>query len=191
MRRPLTLVAVIATLALGLVGPATAAAPAAQPTARTGSCHRTLASYPVLEPGARGAAVRTLQCAVNDLGLGPLTVDGWYGPQTRGAIRRIESGFEGPAPHPGRVNNGFWVLLFGRHLPDRTLRPGQHGPAVRTLQRALRAAGAKVAVNGKFGKGTRHAVKAFQRSQSVAPSGVVNENTRFFLSQGAAIHGLN
>jgi peptidoglycan hydrolase-like protein with peptidoglycan-binding domain len=192
MRRPTTLIAVLATLALGLVAPVTAqAAPTTTAAARTGGCHRTLASYPVLLPGARGAAVRTLQCVLNDDGYGPLKVDGWYGPKTRAAITRVESGFEGPAPHPGRVNNGFWVLLLGRHLPDRDLRLGQHGPAVRTLQRALRAAGADLAVNGRFQRGTKRAVRAYQRSQDVRDSGVVDEHTRFFLGMGGVLHAQN
>ncbi len=193
MRRSTTLVAVLATLALGLVGPATVSATAAAPaaSAKTGGCHRTLASYPVLVPGDRGPAVRTLQCALNDDGYGPVVVDGWYGPQTRAAVRRVEDGFEGTAPHPGRVNNGFWVLLFGRHLPKRNLHLGQHGPGVRTLQRALRAAGARVPVNGKYKLPTRRALKAFQRSQGVRATGALNEDTRFFLTQGGVLHHQN
>jgi peptidoglycan hydrolase-like protein with peptidoglycan-binding domain len=120
-----------------------------------------------------------------------VVVDGFYGPQTRAAVRRVEGGFEGSAPHPGRINNGFWVLLFGQHLPDRDLRLGQAGPAVRTLQRALRAAGGELSVNGTFGRGTRRAVRGYQRSQGVPVSGVVNEHTRFFLAMGGALHGQN
>jgi peptidoglycan hydrolase-like protein with peptidoglycan-binding domain len=193
MRRPTVLVAVLATLLLGLAAPAaTAVAPTSQQSsAKTGSCHRTLRTYPVLVPGDRGAAVRTLQCTLNDDGYGPVVVDGWYGAQTRAAVRRVEDGFEGPAPHPGRVNNGFWVLLFGRQLPDRNLALGQHGQAVRALQRALRASGGHLKVNGKFTKKTRRVVRAYQRSQGVHVTGVVDEDTRFFLKQGGAMHGLN
>jgi len=132
MRRPVTVVAVLASLTL--FAPAAMAAPAAQHTsARAAACHRTLKHYPVLRPGAHRPAVRTLQCVLNDDGFGHVVVDGVYGPQTRAAVRRVEDGFEGPSPHPGRINNGFWVLLFGQHLPDRDLRFGQHGPAIRTL----------------------------------------------------------
>ena len=193
MRRPITLIAVLAAVALGFLAPtsAQAAPPSEDTSARTGSCHRTLAHYPVLLPGARRPAVRTLQCALNDDGYGPVVVDGFYGPQTHAAVRRVEGGFEGPSPHPGRINNGFWVLLFGQHLPDRDLRLGQAGPAVRTLQRALRAAGAELSVNGTFGLRTRRAVRGYQRSQGVPVSGVVNEHTRFFLAMGGVLHGQN
>lgn len=186
MRRSLTVAAVLASLAV--FAPAAVAAPVAPHTsARAAACHRTLKHYPVLRPGAHRPAVRTLQCVLNDDGYGPVVVDGAYGPQTRAAVRRVENGFEGPAPHPGRINNGFWVLLFGQHLPDRDLRSGQHGPAIRTLQRALRAAGGRLAVTATFGPRTRHVVRHYQRSQGVPVTGVVDERTRFFLAMGGVI----
>lgn len=192
MSRMTALVAVLAALTLGLVAPASAAPPAADPaSARAGGCHRTLPHYPVLNPGDRRPAVRTLQCALNDAGYGPVVVDGWYGPQTRAAVRRVEDGFEGPTPRPGRVNNGFWVLLFGQHLPDSNLATGEHGPVVKTLQRALRAAGVRLEVSGTFGRQTRRAVRTYQRSQHIGATGVVNEHTRFFLAMGGVVHGLN
>jgi len=193
MRRLTVLATLFAATALSPVvaSPAEAAAPAQQVSSRTGACQRTLASYPVLRPGPRRPAVRTLQCVLNDAGYGPVVVDGWYGPQTRRAVGRVEGGFEGPAPHPGRINNGFWVLLFGQHLPDRNLRQGQHGPAVLTLQRALRAAGGVLAVDGSFGPQTRGVVRQYQLSQGVHVTGVVNENTRFFLAMGGVLHAQN
>ena len=186
-----TLVAVLAILAVGLLAPTTADAATQHSSARAGSCHRTLRHYPVLLPGDRRPAVRTLQCVLNDDGYGPVVVDGRYGPQTRAAVRRVEGGFEGPAPHPGRINNGFWVLLFGQHLPDRDLSLGQHGSVVRTLQRALRAAGGHLAVNGACGRQTRRVVRHYQRSQGAPVTGVVDEHTRFFLAMGGVLHHQN
>ena len=187
MRRPITLVAVVASLALAAPAAAVAAPTAQHASSRTGACHRTLKHYPVLRPGAHRPAVRTLQCVLNDDGFGPVVVDGSYGPQTRAAVRRVEDGFEGPSPHPGRINNGFWVLLFGQQLPDRDLSSGQHGPAIRTLQRALRAAGGRLPVNATFGPRTRTVVRNYQRSQDVPITGVVDEHTRFFLAMGGVI----
>ena len=143
MRRLTVLATLLAATALAPVTSLPAEAATAATAAPAATCHRTLASYPVLRPGDRRPAVRTLQCVLNDGGWGPVVVDGFYGPQTRQAVRRVEAGFEGPSPSPGRINNGFWVLLFGQQLPDRNLQLGQHGPAVRTLQRALRAAGGR------------------------------------------------
>ena len=191
MRRLTVLAALLAATALA---PATMlpadAAPAATQAA-SATCQRTLASYPVLHPGDRRPAVRTLQCVLNDAGWGPVVVDGFYGPQTRQAVRRVEAGFEGPSPSPGRINNGFWVLLFGQQLPDRNLQLGQHGPAVRTLQRALRAAGATIVVDAQFGPQTRSVVKAYQRRHHFAATGVVNANTRFILAMGGVLRQQN
>jgi peptidoglycan hydrolase-like protein with peptidoglycan-binding domain len=189
MRRLTVLATLLAASALAPVTalPAQAATAAAQAQTATGACQRTLASYPVLRPGARRPAVRTLQCVLNDGGWGPVVVDGFYGPQTRQAVARVEAGFEGPSPSPGRINNGFWVLLFGQQLPDRNLQLGQHGPAVRTLQRALRAAGATIVVDAQFGPQTRSVVKAYQRHNHFTATGVVNSNTRFMLAMGGVL----
>src|SRR4051794_34525583 len=80
---------------------------AQQPAAAAGRCQRTLPVYPVLRLGDREPAVRTLQCSLNDLGVGPVAVDGYYGRQTRKAVWRIVKNFEGgPPEHPFRINNG-------------------------------------------------------------------------------------
>ena len=182
----------LALLLAALLG-ATPAAGAAQPEAgrATGACHRTLPSYPVLVPGDRSRAVRTLQCTLNDVGVGPVVVDGFYGPQTKAAVKKIVDGFEGLPDHPYRINNGFWVLLFARQLPGSALAVGANGKAVTVLQRALRAAGADLVVDGDFGEQTKAAVRAYQRAVGVRASGVVNERTRFFLTQGAVIGQLD
>ena len=106
----------------------------------------------------------------------------------QGDHRRLRG--HGP-PHPYRINNGFWVLLFGRQLPDSNLAIGAHGPVVKVLQRALRAAGATVVVDGNFGTQTEAAVKRYQKAHRVKQTGVVDENTRFFLGQGGVIGQLS
>ncbi len=186
MRRPITVVAALVSLVL--LAPAAVSAPVAQhASTRAAACHLHAQALPGAPARRPRPAVRTLQCVLNHDGYGPVVVDGVYGPQTRAAVRRVENGFEGPAPHPGRINNGFWVLLFGQHLPDRDLRAGQHGPAIRTLQRALRAAGGRLRVNATFGPRTRRVVRHYQRSQGVTVTGVVDRSTRFFLAMGGVI----
>jgi peptidoglycan hydrolase-like protein with peptidoglycan-binding domain len=188
------LLALAVPLALGtflvLVPPATASV-AASSHAAAAQCKRTLPAYPVLRPGDRGRAVKTLQCSLNDLGLGPVVVDGYYGPQTKAAVKEIVDGFEGHPARPYRINNGFWVLLFGRQLPDSKLAIGAHGGAVRVLQRALRAAGADLVVDGDFGPQTEQAVQRYQEANGVRPSGTINARTRFFLAMGGVIGQLN
>jgi peptidoglycan hydrolase-like protein with peptidoglycan-binding domain len=193
VRRALLALALVAGLLLpGLLLPGLGAPASAQATgaARAG-CQRTLASYPTLRPGDRKPAVRTLQCSLNDLGLGPVAVDGFYGPQTKAAVKSIVDGFEGDPPHPYRINNGMWTLLFGCQLPRRTLAEGDHGHAVTVLQRALRAAGGTVAVDGDFGPQTTAVVKRYQKAQGMTQTGRVNGRTRFILCMGGVIGQLD
>jgi peptidoglycan hydrolase-like protein with peptidoglycan-binding domain len=187
VRRVLVLLAVLAGLA------STAPADAVpQPAAQRAACQRTLASYPILHLGDRGPAVRTLQCSLNDLGLGPVAVDGYYGRQTRRAVWKIVSHFEGDVPeHPFRINNGMWTLLFGCQLPDHQLVEGDHGHAVTVLQRALRAAGGAIAVDGDFGPQTTAVVKQYQKAYDYAQTGRVDGDTRFMLCMGGVIGQLN
>ena len=63
------------------------------------------------------------------------------------------------------------------HLGDRTLRSGAHGSDVRALQRALGRVGFKVKADGQYGRGTVRAVKGFQRSARLTPSGTAGRKT--------------
>jgi len=63
------------------------------------------------------------------------------------------------------------------HLGDRALRPGDSGHDVRVLQAFLQGRGLQAAVDGQFGPATRDAVRAFQRSAGLPPSGVVGPLT--------------
>jgi len=188
VRRVLALLAVL-TATVTVTAPSQAAPSA---TVEKAACHRTLPSYPTLQLGDRGPAVRTLQCSLNDLGLGPVVVDGYYGRQTRRAVWKIVSNFEGDVPaHPFRINNGMWTLLFGCQLPDRQLAEGAHGHAVVVLQRALRAAGGTIVVDGDFGPQTTTVVKQYQKAQGNAQTGRVEARTRFMLCMGGVIGQLD
>lgn len=167
--------------------PATPAPTAADPGSVEGACERTLAAYPVLEPGAKTPAVRALQCFLNDADFGPIAVDGVYGAQTRAAVKKVEATFEGPAPKPGRIDAGMWVLLISRALGDETLKAGSKGADVVTLQRALRAAGGTLTVDGSFGAQTKKVVQRFQQANRVGDDGVVGDETLFLLKMGATI----
>jgi len=63
------------------------------------------------------------------------------------------------------------------HLGDRALRPGDSGHDVRVLQAFLQGRGLQAVVDGQFGPATRDAVRAFQRSAGLPPSGVVGPLT--------------
>lgn len=167
-----------------LCAPVAVAQSAEADSRAAGQCRRTLASYPVLHPGDSRPAVRTLQCALNDLGLGPVVVDGYYGPQTKREVWKISRNFEGDQPHPYEITAGFWTLLYGAQLPHHALARGDHGEAVRDLQRALRAAGYEIVVDGDFGAQTSRVVSEFQEDNGIVPTGRVDAGTRFMLATG-------
>ncbi len=158
--------------------PASSDTPTTRPVV---ACTRTLSNYPVVSPGEKGKAVVALQCFLNDAGLGRVTVDGWYGPETTSAVSRLESrlGLAGS----GRVNNRLWVALISQPL-GKPLKTGSSGSAVTSLQRALRAAGGSVAVDGNFGSQTEGVVKAFQTANGIPVDGTVGSDTYSVLKSG-------
>jgi peptidoglycan hydrolase-like protein with peptidoglycan-binding domain len=189
--------AAAAAIGFGVVMPAAAGSTAASSrapaaahrvgaTAAATTCQRTLAAYPILRPGDTGTAVRTLQCTMNDAGLGPVVVDGWYGPQSKRVVVAVAAGTEGVPDTSGRVNNSMWVRLISGALSDRTLRTGSTGSDVLVLQRALRAQGFAITVDGRFGPQTASVVRAFQRATGNVPDGVVGPATLFALHSGGS-----
>ncbi len=176
---------VLVTLALSL-GSAPAVAAEAPEVAATSKaqCRRTLPAYPVIEPGTTSRAVRTLQCVLNDADWGPIAVDGFYGPQTRRAVRSFTNNFECCISRPLRVRTWYWTILFAQSHRLRGLELGDKGIRVRTLQRALRADGETLVIDGDFGPQTRAQVKVFQGKCGLVKSGRVNDKTAFFLGQG-------
>lgn len=63
-------------------------------------------------------------------------------------------------------------------LPNKTLRRGDRGEDVRTLQLLLNEAGYKVDVDGNYGRGTQKAVRDFQRQEGIGVDGTVGPQTR-------------
>ena len=58
---------------------------------------------------------------------------------------------------------------------------GAHGPAVRALQRELRSRGIRVAVDGRFGPGTRRAVARLQKRLGLRINGLVDRPLLWWL----------
>ena len=128
--------------------------------------------------------MRTLQCVLNDTRFGPVTVDGFYGPETQAAINDFTGNFECCIKQPLRVRTWYWTILFSQSHKLRGLKLGDSGIRVKTLQRALRADGETLVVDGDFGTQTRTQVKVFQDKCDITQSGRINDQTSFFLSQG-------
>ena len=72
-------------------------------------------------------------------------------------------------------------------LPTSTLKPGDTGPQVRTLQRALATFGySPGAVDGHYGPATQHAVARFQQASRLTADGIFGTKTLHALTRAAA-----
>ncbi|MEA2150836.1 MAG: hypothetical protein QOD69_2666 [Solirubrobacteraceae bacterium] len=76
----------------------------------------------------------------------------------------------------------------GRSFGDRTLKQGDSGADVKTLQRLLTKAGLKTDADGDFGSGTTENVKAFETSQRRAVDGKVTRTDAVVLKD-VAVNG--
>ena len=180
-----TLVSVVIGVLLScLLGPAAIASPPAPAASQETGCHRTRPAYPQIKPGTRSGAVRTLQCVLNDAGFGPVTVDGFYGPETQDAIKELTGNFECCIARPLLVRTWYWTILFSQSHRLGGLQLGDSGIRVTTLQRALRADKETLVVDGDFGAQTKAQVKVFQAKCDITETGRVSGKTAFFLSQG-------
>jgi peptidoglycan hydrolase-like protein with peptidoglycan-binding domain len=153
------------------------------------SCQRSLHFYPTVRPGDHSAAVRTLQCFVNDAG-GEVVVDGQYGPQTRRAVVALIQRWH-PAYSSGVVGPSRWVTVISATLPGRVLSQGDRGPGVHTLQRALKAgrlgADVTLVMDGVFGPRTKGFLQEWQRQNGLRQTGATNLPTRRRLHAGGTV----
>jgi peptidoglycan hydrolase-like protein with peptidoglycan-binding domain len=76
----------------------------------------------------------------------------------------------------------------GRSLGDRTLKQGDSGSDVKTLQRLLTKTGLKTDADGEFGSGTTENVKAFETSQRRKVDGKVTRTDAVVLKD-VAVNG--
>jgi peptidoglycan hydrolase-like protein with peptidoglycan-binding domain len=62
--------------------------------------------------------------------------------------------------------------------PSIPLKPGDQGPAVKVLQRALASLGySPGSVDGSYGPSTQRAVARFQAASNLAPDGILGPQT--------------
>jgi peptidoglycan hydrolase-like protein with peptidoglycan-binding domain len=120
-------------------------------------------AWPMLRAGSRGHAVTTAQQLLR------ISADGRYGPATRQAVKTFQRKHRLPA-------DGVCGPLTWQRLAP-TLRPGAHGSSVKALQVQLRRHGARIAVDGRYGKATTTAVRTFQRRQHLTPDGITGSAT--------------
>ncbi len=148
--------ATLAGLLLGILAPATLASPVSR-------------RFPVQSLGNQGTDVKAIQLLLGDRGF-PVAVDGIFGASTADAVSAFKATV--PLAANGIVGQGTWKALI------RPLRIGDTGPAVKALQRELRAKQRlAVAVDGVFEASTEAAVRTFQRHVGRPATGEVTRAT--------------
>jgi len=139
-----------------------------------------LASYPTVQTGSSGTAVKVVQCRLRAAG-NSLTADGSFGSATKSAVISFQSARGLTAD--GVVGPKTWTALLA-YGTQPTLKSGSSGGDVTRLQAALRARGYTIAVDGSFGSGTASVVKAYQTRVGLTSDGIVGPNTWTALQRG-------
>jgi hypothetical protein len=124
----------------------------------------------VLAAGSRQPAVSAVQQRLNDLGCGPVSVDGFFGSQTMEAVELFQSRFADPAGHQlevdGRVGPATWAALFGSaNVPPVTAAPSS------LLDAVLKVAATQVGVmENPLGSNRGPEVDQYLRSVGIDPA---------------------
>jgi peptidoglycan hydrolase-like protein with peptidoglycan-binding domain len=158
-------------------------------------------TYTTLEFGSRGAEVLTLQKALQTLGFDPngtdgkfgrgtesavilyqtskgLTADGKAGAQTLTALY-ADAASSDDSSSDSDTSNTSDTSTAGVSTNPNTLEYGDSGDKVTALQTALVKLGYSTnGIDGRFGAGTRKAVIAFQRANSLTADGLAGTKTQ-------------
>ena len=151
-----------------------------------------LAAYKTIPYGEKSDAVRTMQSALKKQGFYNGTVDGSFGQATRSAVYRFQKsvGLKGD----GKPGNKTLVALYEGSSAlnvvlakkanavtvkdPSSLHYGCTGDRVKSLQRALKAAGFfNGSIDGKYGEMTELAVRKYQNSRRLKADGVAGTKT--------------
>ena len=113
-------------------------------------------TWPLVREGSSGEDVRSVQYLLTAQGH-PVTVDGIFGPLTKGAVEAFQAAHGLAAD--GVVGNQTWPRLIVQ------VASGSTGDAVRAVQSQIhsRGDGSVIAVDGVFGPMTSDAVGGFQQ----------------------------
>jgi peptidoglycan hydrolase-like protein with peptidoglycan-binding domain len=127
-----------------------------------------------LASGARSDAVRVLQQALTDAGY-PTPVTGYFAARTATNLRKftVANGLKRSSTLTIEA-----ARALGLHpVPKVPTRYGQRGEHVLLLQEALRAEGFAIAADGRFGPGTRQALRTYQAEHALKVTGYLDAAT--------------
>ena len=163
--------------------------PAGNPAADANS------GYQLLKSGSTGDHVTALQEALIELGYLKGKADGIYGSGTATAVSNLQK--KNGYPATGTADANLQALIFsGKPLnisgkktevstlpaiSGLTVRSGDKGIIVRSIQSMLQMKGYSVSVTGTYDAKTVSAVKAFQQKNSLKADGICGEETQQLL----------
>lgn len=155
----------------------------------------TDSGYQLLQSGSRGDHVTALQEALIELGFLTGKADGIYGSGTAQAVMAFQR--KNNYPVTGIADQNLQALIFsgtplnssGKKTEVNTLpaidgwtvRSGNKGVLVRTIQSMLLNKGYTVTVNGTYDAKTVTAVKAFQQKNGIKADGICGPETQKLL----------
>lgn len=162
--------------------------PAKVPTVSSTRPRRTLKRY------NEGNDVVNVQSRLKAYGFYDGKIDGVFGRGTVDAVKKFQTAYN--LKSDGICGNEVYNILFAdskvpqpspkpttavssdSSMPKRTLRRGNAGDDVKSLQTKLKAAGFyNGKIDGKYGAGTMTAVKEFQKKNNLAADGVAGKAT--------------
>lgn len=156
-----------------------------------------------LRSGDSGDDVKNVQTRLKTLGYYTGTVDGKYGTGTVAAIVAFQT--QNGLKVDGAAGSGTYSVLFSDNAkeytktetaaptatpaatPSRTLRSGDTGDDVKSVQTQLKTLGYYTgSVDGKYGSGTVSAIVAFQKNNNLTMDGVAGSGTYKVLYSSSA-----
>jgi peptidoglycan hydrolase-like protein with peptidoglycan-binding domain len=147
-------------------------------TQTCGATNLDFPTYPTLQSGSTGAAVKAAQCLLG----GTNEPSGTFDTATTDAVKAFQTRIGLPAN--GVIGASTWTALLS--AGDKpTLRSGATGTAVSRLQRSFTAAlGRTAGIDGQFGPVTDTAARDYQRTRQLTVDGVVGPATWTALQAG-------
>ncbi|MEU4390228.1 peptidoglycan-binding protein [Kribbella sp. NPDC023855] len=147
-------------------------------TQTCGATNLDFTSYPTIQEGSTGAAVKAAQCLLG----GTSEPSGAFDATTTTAVKAFQTRVG--LPSDGVVGAKTWTALLA--AGDKvTVQNGSTGTAVSRLQRALTAAlGRSVVIDGSFGPLTETAARDYQSTRQLVVDGVVGPVTWSALQAG-------
>jgi len=140
--------------------------------------------YATLRPGDTGAAVRTMQATLYELGYYDGSRDGVYGATTQDAVRAFQirnkvKPVDGIAGNKTltKLYSGTAVAAAAKTTEYKTLRKGDRGDEVVQMQDSLQQLGYLATVTGYYDDATVAAVRSFQSRNGLSVDGSAGQET--------------